>query len=195
MAGGTSNMSSGAVDFALERAMEMARDSGREAPTLEQLLLALLDDESVQEMFANQYIDAELIRTLLQYHLETTSAEPQTPDIPRVAPALQNVMRRAVMKNMVSNKREVEATDIVVAILVEGASYAARVLNEQGLTVDEAENEALKSYLARQEQQSRRLEEMRTRIAEENTRQAQSAGALQTDSTSTIRMTSAQRTS
>lgn len=174
MAGGTSNTSSEAVDFAFERAMEMARDNGRETPTLEHVLLALLDDESVQEMFANRYVDTEVIRTSLQYHLETTSAEPQTPDSPRVDPALQNVMRRAVTKNMVSNKREVEATDIVVAILVEGDSYAAQVLNEQGLTVDEAENDALNGYLARQEQQSRRLEEMRARIAEENTRQAQS---------------------
>ena len=173
MAGGTSNTSAGAVDFAFERATEMARASGRETPTLEQVLLALLDEESVQTMFANQCVDTEAIRASLHYHLETTGVEPQTADNPRVAPTLQNVMRRAVMKNMVSNKREVEAADIVVAILVEGDSHAARLLGQQGLTVDEAENEALNNYLARQEEQSRRLEEMRTRIAEENARQVQ----------------------
>jgi hypothetical protein len=174
MAGGTSHTSSEAVDFAFQRATEMAQASGRETPTLEHMLLAVLDDESVLEMFANQYIDPEVIRTSLLYHLPSTDPEPQASGRQQLDPALRDVMRRAVMKNMVTNRREVEAADIVVATLVEGDSYAARILSEQGLTVDEADNEALNSYLARQVEQSRRLEEMRERIAEENARQDQS---------------------
>jgi hypothetical protein len=173
LSGGWSNTASAAVEFALQRAMETARASRQEAPTLEQLLLALLDHESVREMFANPSIDTEAIRTSLLNHLEAIRAAPQGPDTARVDPALQNVMRRAAMKNLLSNKREVEPTDVVVAILVEGNSYSARVLSERGLAVDKAESEAMNRFLARQAEQWRRYEELRARIAEENAREPQ----------------------
>lgn len=86
-----------------------------------------------------------------------------------------NVLRRAVMKNMVSNKRETEPTDVVVAILVEDDGYAAQLLREQGLTVAEAENEALSGFSARQIEQARRIEEMQARIAKESARQSHSS--------------------
>src|SRR5690554_5371382 len=74
MSGSTRNISSGAVDLAFQRATEMARASGRESPTVEHVLLFLLDDESVQQMFANQYVEPEVIRTSLLYQLETMAA-------------------------------------------------------------------------------------------------------------------------
>jgi ATP-dependent Clp protease ATP-binding subunit ClpA len=108
-AGGGTNTSSEALDSAWQRATQIAKDGGRETPTLEQLLLALLDDESVLEMLVNQNVDPEVIETSLRRHLETTAAEAQTADKTRSDPALQNVMRRAVVKNAVANKREVIA--------------------------------------------------------------------------------------
>lgn len=173
MSGGWSNTASAAVEFALQQAMETARASGRETPTLEQVLLALLDHESVRQMFANQSVDTAAIRNSLLHHLEVTSGESQGPNPPRVDPPLQNVMRRAAVKNLASNKKEVEPTDIVVAILVESNSHAARLLSEQGLAVDKVENEAMNRCLARQAEQSRRLEELRLRLAEEKARQPQ----------------------
>jgi ATP-dependent Clp protease ATP-binding subunit ClpA len=151
--------------------MKLAREADNQAPTVEHLLLALLDDESVQAMFADQYVDAAVIRASLQYHLRTTSAEAQPSDTAGVAPPLQAVMRRALLKSLVSNRREVDVTDVVVAILAEDDSYAAQLLAEQGLTVDEAERESLNRFLAEQERQARRVEEIRARIADENSRQ------------------------
>lgn len=63
------NLSSTALDLSMGRATEMARASGRESPILEELLLALLDDGSVQEMLANQSVDTEALRASLRSHL------------------------------------------------------------------------------------------------------------------------------
>jgi hypothetical protein len=174
MAGGTVNTSSSDLEFAFQRATEMAQARGRERPTLEHVLLFLLDDRSVREMLANQYVDSQAIRSSLLYQLEATTAEAQTADASGADPALQNVMRRAFLKNMVSNKREVGAADVMAAILVEGNSYAAQVLSERGLTVEEAENEALNNYFATQAEQALQLEETQKRIGREREAQSQS---------------------
>lgn len=125
MAGGTSKTASAAVDFAFQRATEMARAGGLATPALEHMLLALLQDESVLEILADQHVDPEAIRTSLLHYLEATNAERRVSDGSRFDRSLQDVMRRAALKNMVSNRREIEATDIVVAILVVGDSHAA----------------------------------------------------------------------
>ena len=172
MSAGMSNAGVGAVDLALRHATEAARARGREMPTLEQLLLELLHDDAVQEMLANQGVDSEAVRTALLRHLGEATADAANGS--GIDPALQSAMQRAGLKNILSNRKDMHATDLVVAILVEGDSSAARVLSEHGLTIEEAEDEALNTYLARQAEQLREIEEMRARIAEQNAHHPQS---------------------
>ena len=175
--GGGSGGGDPATDLALQRAMDMAEQGGRASPTVEQLLLALLDDRSVQELLAGQSVDLGSLLASLRSYVQMVDASPvaaaqdaaalASPRAFRPNRALQNVFRRALMKNMALNRKGESPTDLLVAILVEGDTFAARALAEHGLTVEEAESASLERYLAVAKEQDAKLADLRRKIAEE----------------------------
>jgi hypothetical protein len=154
------------VDLALKKAQEAAASAGG-VLTVEHLLVALLDEPSVVELLEKQFVDRASLRVQLQKRLESAKvAEVPIREV-KPDPALQNVLRRAMMKSVVSNRRGVEGAELVVAMLVEDDSFAATALREHGIKIDDSENAALERYLRIAAEQDRKLAELRRRIANE----------------------------
>jgi Clp amino terminal domain, pathogenicity island component len=149
----------------INRAMQLAKESGRKAPTVEQLLLALLDDDSVQEALASQHVDVDSVRGSLLQYLASQLAGDEPADSGGADPRTINATRRAATKATVAN-RDPLPTDLVVAILAEGDSFAARTLADHGLTTQEAEDASLNHYLEIQKENDRRFGDMQRRIEE-----------------------------
>jgi hypothetical protein len=162
--GGRGQTSTG---LAFERALRIAKESGRQSPTVEQLLVALLDDADVRDALVTRYVDVNSLRASLteyverQPPIEPTAADPFGRD-----PKLTPVLRRSTFKGVAEN-RDPLATDLLTAILVEGDSFAAKTLADHGLTVQEAENAAVEHYLAAQKENDVRMAETQRRIAAE----------------------------
>ncbi len=158
---------------ALERASELARESGRQAPTVEQVLLALLDDDSVRNVLVGQSVDVVSVRAAVSQYVATQAPIEPTADDPFGRdPKMTHVLQRAMLKAVADNRHPL-STDLLAAIVVEGDSFAARTLAEHGLTVDEATNAAVEQYIATQKSYERQFAELRERVA------AQSAEANQ----------------
>jgi hypothetical protein len=164
-AGGGGGSGQAERDRSLERANAIAKESGRQAPTVEQLLLALLDDDGVRDALASQYVDVGSLRaTVTQYVADQPRVEPTPTDPFGRDPKLAPVLQRAMMKAVADNRHPL-ATDLLTAILVEGDSFAAEALANYGLTVQEAENAAVEHYLAVQKEANARLADTQRRIA------------------------------
>jgi ClpA/ClpB-like protein len=149
------------VPASVELALQQAHTDAGGAVTVEHVLLALLDEPTALELFSNVNIGS--MRTALRQHL--TAVEPGAPsDARRVS--LQNVMRRAFTKSMATNRPATSGADIVVAMLVEGDSFAAQTLREHGLTVEQADDRALDIYLNQQAENARRYEALKKNLAE-----------------------------
>jgi ClpA/ClpB-like protein len=149
------------VPASVELALQQAHTDAGGAVTVEHVLLALLDEPTALELFSNVNIGS--MRTALRQHL--TAVEAGAPsDARRVS--LQNVMRRAFTKSMATNRPATSGADIVVAMLVEGDSFAAQTLREHGLTVEQADDRALDIYLNQQAENARRYEALKKNLAE-----------------------------
>jgi hypothetical protein len=152
-------------DAVLERAFDLARQTGRASPTVEQLLLALLDDDSVRSVLVGKFIDAVSVRAVLtQYVAAQPRIEPTADDPLGRDPKTTHVLQRALLKSVADNRHPLP-TDLLVAIVVEGDSFAAEALVAHGLTVDSATNAAVERYIAVQKEHEQRLADMRARIA------------------------------
>ena len=157
------------VPASVELALQQAHADAGGAVTVEHVLLALLDEPTTLELFTNQRVDVESIRTALRQHLTSVEAGAAS-DARRVS--LQNVMRRAFTKSMATNRPATSGADIVVAMLVEGDSFAAQTLRGHGLSVEQADDRALEIYLNKQAENARRLEALKKNLAERAARPA-----------------------
>lgn len=162
-----------AQEVVFERAMELAQRSGRASPTVEQLLLALLDEDTVRAMLLGRFVDVVSVRAAVSQYVDAQPPIEPTADDPLGRdPNLSRALQRAMLKSVADNRHPLP-TDLVTAILVEGDSFAAQTLAQHGLTANEAANAAVEQYLAIQKEHERRLAEVRKQIA------AQSAEAGQ----------------
>lgn len=148
------------VELAFERALAAAKSKSAVAVTTEHVLLELLHEETVSELLTSASVDVDALRADLNEHLGTTSVKASGGSEPKPEEILQNAMRRAVMKTFTSNQKGASGADLVVALLVEGDSYAAQVLRKYGLTIDFAEDANLERYLTRGKEQSTLLKEL-----------------------------------
>ena len=146
------------VELAFEQALAKAKNAA--ALTIEGLLLELLDEHTTFELLTSANVDVDALRADLNEHVRSTSVGVSVRGgVPKPEDALQNAIRRAVMKAVTSNKKGASGADIVVAILVEGDSFAAKSLGKYGLNVDTAEDVNLDRYLARSKEQTKLLRE------------------------------------
>ncbi len=178
MSQSTSNMTAPATEMALQRAMEMAKAGSNQTLTPEHVLVALLEDEAVLDLLANQNVEPDSVRTSLIRHLDETNEDQHEANGSSVDPSMRTVMQHAVGRKMAFSRKDISPVDLLVAILIDGNSFAASVLNEHGLTLEEADNESLKRHLAEATEQGRNLDVLRERIAQESTGAGDRAGSV-----------------
>src|SRR5690625_4328571 len=121
---------------ALDAAFLAARRQSQELLTVEHLLLALLDEESVVEVLQSCGVAsdtlAEELRSFIQEHVGKVEATQDR----EVQPTLgfQRVLQRAVYHVQSSGKKEVTPVNVLVAIFSEQDSQAVYLLGEQGVS-------------------------------------------------------------
>ena len=129
-------MLSSELEFCLNEAFRSARDKRHEFMTVEHLLLALLEVPGVIEVLRACNADVGRLREELVTFIDETTPRLPEDDEQEVQPTLgfQRVLQRAVFHVQSSGKREVSATNVLVAIFGEKQSHAVYLLGMQDVT-------------------------------------------------------------
>jgi ATP-dependent Clp protease ATP-binding subunit ClpA len=126
------------LEFCLKEAFQRARDERHEFITVEHLLLALLDTPQVVEILRGCGADIERLASDL-----AESIDDSTPRMPRDADedaepqstlGFQRVLQRAVFHVQQSGRKEVQPSNVLVAIFSEKQSQAVYLLGLQNVT-------------------------------------------------------------
>jgi ATP-dependent Clp protease ATP-binding subunit ClpA len=131
-------MLSGELEFCLNEAFRGARDQRHEFMTVEHLLLALLEVPTVMGVLKSAGADVSRLGEDLKRFIDETTPRLQSDDDQEqeVQPTLgfQRVLQRAVFHVQSSGKKEVSATNVLVAIFGEKQSHAVYLLNMQDIS-------------------------------------------------------------
>lgn len=124
------------LEESLNNAFKEAREQNHEFMTVEHLLLALLENNSVSDVLRACGANMEsLYKDLTTFLVETTPLLPSN-DNRETQPTLgfQRVLQRAVFHVQSSGKREVSGTNVLVAIFSEQESQAVYFLKKQDIS-------------------------------------------------------------
>ena len=131
-------MLSGELEFCLNEAFRGARDQHHEFMTVEHLLLALLEVPSVMGVLKSAGAEVPRLGEDLKRFIDETTPRLHADDDQEqeVQPTLgfQRVLQRAVFHVQSSGKKEVSATNVLVAIFGEKQSHAVYLLNMQDIS-------------------------------------------------------------
>jgi ATP-dependent Clp protease ATP-binding subunit ClpA len=129
-------MLSGELEYCLNEAFRSARDKRHEFMTVEHLLLALLDVPGVVEVLKSCAADIPRLKDELRRFIDETTPRLGEEDEQEVQPTLgfQRVLQRAVFHVQSSGKKEVSATNVLVAIFGEKQSHAVYLLSLQDVS-------------------------------------------------------------
>jgi ATP-dependent Clp protease ATP-binding subunit ClpA len=124
------------LEFCLNAGFKEARQKRHEFMTVEHLLLALLDAAQVMEILQACGVDMELLRRELSLFIDETTPLLDESEGDDVQPTLgfQRVLQRAVFHVQSSGKKEVSASNVLVAIFGEKESHAVYLLSKQSIT-------------------------------------------------------------
>ena len=124
------------LQTSLRQAIAEAQKRRHEYLTLEHLLLALLDNPQVQEMFKGLEVDSDEVRRELETFLaESLEKIPATVDYtPTETPGIQRVLQRAAVHALNAERAEIDGPAVLVAFFREPSCHALYVLEQQGLT-------------------------------------------------------------
>ena len=124
------------LEVSLHMAFMDARQKRHELITVEHLLLAMLDNPSAAEVLKACGSNIETLRNeLTQYiddHTPTISGQDEVDTQPTLG--FQRVIQRAMLHVQSSGKKEVNGSNILVAIYGEKDSHAVYFLHQQGVT-------------------------------------------------------------
>lgn len=124
------------LQLAINDAFNHAQSLGYEYLTVEQLLLSLLNDNSIVDILSALSIDIEELINALTIYIEQNSsyaAGNHDEYITEPTVAFHRVIERAVVQVQSAEKKEVASSDVLVAILNEEECYAAYLLNSLGV--------------------------------------------------------------
>ena len=129
-------MLSSELEYCLNEAFRNAREKRHEFLTVEHLLLALLDVPGTVDILKACGADAGRLRRELTEFVDETTPRLGEEDEQEVQPTLgfQRVLQRAVFHVQSSGKKEVAASNVLVAIFGEKQSHAVYLLNLQDVT-------------------------------------------------------------
>ncbi|PCH59520.1 MAG: ATP-dependent Clp protease ATP-binding subunit ClpA [Gammaproteobacteria bacterium] len=123
------------LELSLNTAFKEARDRRHEFITVEHLLLALLENDSVTAVLGACGADLNILRQDLSYFLEETTPVLTDADNRETQPTLgfQRVLQRAVFHVQSSGKAEVTGANVLVAIYSEQDSQSVYLLKQQDI--------------------------------------------------------------
>ncbi len=124
------------LELTINLAFKAARDKRYEFMTVEQLLIALLDNPSVQVVFNHCGTDAERLRARLQQFIaETTPKFPEEEARLDPQPTLgfQRVLQRAVFHVQSIGQVDVTGADVLLAIFSEQESESVYLLAQENI--------------------------------------------------------------
>ena len=124
------------LEITLNFAFKDARAKRHELMSVEHLLLALLDNASAVAVLKACGTDIEKLKTELVDFLDaTTPLIPASEDGRETQPTLgfQRVLQRAVFHVQSSGRKEVDGSNVLVAIFSEQESHAVFLLKQQGI--------------------------------------------------------------
>jgi len=121
------------LELALNNAFKDARDKDHEFMTVEHLLLALLNNQSAEDVLKACGANLGLLKTELNTFLNETTPLLPPEDDRETQPTLgfQRVLQRAVFHVQSSGKQEVTGANVLVAIFSEQESQAVYFLKKQ----------------------------------------------------------------
>ncbi|HSR51620.1 MAG TPA: ATP-dependent Clp protease ATP-binding subunit ClpA [Acidobacteriota bacterium] len=124
------------LEALLESAFRKAHDQRHEYFSVEHLLLALLQDEYGVEVLVNCGVDLRQLRSDLEDFVaqDLARVEGEEDYVLEQTVAFERVMHRAFTHVHFSGKKEVDAGDLLAAILEEDETHAAYFLSSQELT-------------------------------------------------------------
>lgn len=148
------------LEISLHLAYSQAQQRGHQAMTLEHLLLALLENPDVIEVFQYCKVNLQLIRSDLYMFIEnqnkqkkkTSSSRKKSkqPEAIKTAKSrestaefsndaqpneeFQSVIQRAIIQAQANGQSEVNGCNVLTAIFSQETSYAFKLLQQQGLT-------------------------------------------------------------
>ncbi|HLS04845.1 MAG TPA: Clp protease N-terminal domain-containing protein, partial [Wenzhouxiangella sp.] len=123
------------LELSISQAYHTARSKRHEYLTVEHLLLALLDNESVREVLAACGVDLEQLGEELDRVLADSVPVLSREDARDTQPTIgfQRVLQRALYHVQSSEGKEVRGANVLVAIFGEKDSHAVYLLGKQGL--------------------------------------------------------------
>ena len=124
----------------LERAHRSARDQSHRLVTLEHLLLALTEDAEAALILRSAHVDLDRLSTDVSGYLgrllDDMRAEPGAE--PRPDAELLRVLQGAASAAQQSRRKQIDGAVVLAAIVGDGTSPAAGLLNALGMTYEEA---------------------------------------------------------
>lgn len=123
------------LESTLNTAFSNARGQRHELLTVEHLLLALLDDEGIQEMFADFDVQVVALKDELESHID--AHVPKLDGWDRdTQPTLsfQRILQRSVFHVQSSRGREVTSFNTLIGLFSEGESEAVAMLNRHDIS-------------------------------------------------------------
>ena len=123
-----------ATKRAITQAVETAQKYGSKMLNTEHLLLALLDDEVVQEILKAAKSDPDTLRNIIEEELEKTKKEPLSEkSVPEPSPRTKLVFELAFQESQELGKSYVGPEHFLLALIREGEGLAAQTLRQAGL--------------------------------------------------------------
>ncbi|MCP4602891.1 MAG: ATP-dependent Clp protease ATP-binding subunit ClpA [Proteobacteria bacterium] len=130
-------MSQQGIQFTIQAAIRQAYSRQHEYVTVEHLLYALLFDKSAAKIIHQCGGDLEAMKSELDAYLNSEvpiiEQEESSKD-PKQTIGFQRVLERAVIQVHVSDRAEIDSSDVLVAVFGESESYAVYMLKKHGIT-------------------------------------------------------------
>ena len=129
------------LEQSLHRAVRLASERRHEYATLEYLLLSLTEDQDAESVLLACHINMEQLRKELTNYIDSkldplVTTEPGTA---KPTTAFQRVVQRAILHAQ-NLGGEVTSANVLVAIFTEPESHAVNILQQQGMTRNDAMN-------------------------------------------------------
>tara|TARA_R110000868_G_scaffold84822_3_gene238888 strand:- start:11223 stop:13499 length:2277 start_codon:yes stop_codon:yes gene_type:complete len=152
------------LELAINMAFKYAREHRYEFMTVEQLLLALLENQTVLSVLTSCQANVDILREKLTQYIEETTpkyADDALSQDPQPTLGFQRILQRAVFHVQSTGQMEVNGSNVLLAIFSEQECEAVYLLNQENITRAEVINflsqEGNKSF-DQQPQQSASIE-------------------------------------
>ena len=121
----------------LARASDAARTLGSSEVALEHVLLALCEDQDAEAVLLASRVDLARLKSETIGYLNSMPKYPPGGAL-AVSPGLTRILEAAAAAARGGRRRDINGAIVLAAIVGDGKSAAAQILQAQGLTFDEA---------------------------------------------------------